>query len=75
MSGYPEIGLCSEKLVSTGTYHCLKQMEVPQPTGVDDGGGLAVVFHGQALLYWETIHWPWSRLKVCTKKLSAMWAP
>jgi len=35
----------------------------------------AIIASTQALLYWETIHWPWSRLKVCTKKLSAMWDP
>ena len=27
----------------------------------------------QALLYWETIHWPWSRLKRDPKELPAMW--
>eukprot|EP00434_Breviolum_minutum_P045260 symbB.v1.2.040538.t1/scaffold7316.1/size11977/1 len=35
----------------------------------------AIIASTQALLYWETIHWPWSRLKRSPKELPAMWDP
>ncbi|CAL1154170.1 unnamed protein product [Cladocopium goreaui] len=35
----------------------------------------AIIASTQALLYWETIHWPWSRLKRDPKELPAMWDP
>lgn len=35
----------------------------------------AIIASTQALLYWETIHWPWSRLKRDPKELPAIWDP
>eukprot|EP00435_Cladocopium_sp_Y103_P033017 s2374_g8.t1 len=35
----------------------------------------AIIASTQALLYWETIHWPWSRLKRNPKELPSMWDP
>eukprot|EP00913_Durusdinium_trenchii_P002076 g1918.t1 len=35
----------------------------------------AIVASTQALLYWETIHWPWSRIKRSPRDVSSMWDP
>eukprot|EP00401_Gymnodinium_catenatum_P062236 CAMPEP_0117527590 /NCGR_PEP_ID=MMETSP0784-20121206/36877_1 /TAXON_ID=39447 /ORGANISM="" /LENGTH=667 /DNA_ID=CAMNT_0005323849 /DNA_START=28 /DNA_END=2028 /DNA_ORIENTATION=+ len=35
----------------------------------------AIVASTQALLRWDTIHWPWSRVKCCGSRLPAIWDP
>jgi len=35
----------------------------------------AIIASTQALLSWDTIHWPWSRLKRCRVPLPSIWDP